>query len=59
MDDNKIMNENKEANLQVSELQTTESKIDTQIELNIPDENNTDFPLSLLNQFKRIKYDDS
>ena len=59
MNNNKIMDDNKETDLQVSELQTTESKIDTQIELNIPDENNTDFPLSLLNQFKRIKYDDS
>lgn len=27
------------------------------VQLNIPDENNTDFSLSLFNQFKRIKYD--
>lgn len=37
----------------------TKSKIDTRIELNIPDENNTDFPLALLNQFKRINYSEN
>jgi hypothetical protein len=33
--------------------------MDSKVNLNIPDENNTDFSLSLLNQFKRIKYNDN
>lgn len=37
----------------------TDGKKDTSIELYIPDENSTDFSLSLLNQFKRIKYNEN
>lgn len=36
----------------------TVNKSDTVVQLHIPDENSTDFALSLLNQFKRVKYDE-
>ena len=41
-----------------NEVVETSNKTDSVVELHIPIENSTDFPLALLNQFKRIKYDE-
>ena len=41
-----------------NEVVETSNKSDSVVELHIPNENSTDFPLALLNQFKRVKYDE-